>query len=30
MESINTQVLALALVILGFAIALWQMYKNTQ
>lgn len=30
MYEINTQVLALVLVIVGFAVALWQMYKNTR
>ena len=30
MENIDTQALALAIFIIGFAIGIWQMYKHTQ
>lgn len=30
MDAIDTQVVALLLVIAGLAVGIWQMYKNTQ
>jgi hypothetical protein len=30
MDAINTQVVAMLLVVAGLAVGIWQMYKNTQ